>query len=200
MFIFFACRYGPPGTGKTLLAKAVATESEANFMAVSIPELIKGEVGESEKAIARVFKTASKCSPCIIFLDELEAIFGTRESSGGLGKQVRMSFLRNGEGERESKCWHRHRCCVNNLLRKTNSYYCGICTSSLFRNFSWKWTVVPAAWSSWRLPIILKQSITLFCDQVQGLLASSIRAPNLTLMSSETNIFFFCLVWTLCTI
>lgn len=89
--IFFY-RYGPPGTGKTLLAKAVATESEANFMAVSIPELIKGEVGESEKAIAKVFKTASKCSPCIVFLDELEAIFGTRESSGGLGKQVRMLF------------------------------------------------------------------------------------------------------------
>jgi transitional endoplasmic reticulum ATPase len=58
-------------------------------MAVSIPELIKGEVGESEKAIAKVFKTASKCSPCIVFLDELEAIFGTRDSSGGLGKQVR---------------------------------------------------------------------------------------------------------------
>lgn len=87
-------RYGPPGTGKTLLAKAVATESEANFMAVSIPELIKGEVGESEKAIAKVFKTASKCSPCIVFLDELEAIFGTRESSGGLGKQVRKPSYR----------------------------------------------------------------------------------------------------------
>ncbi|KAF9900727.1 spermatogenesis associated protein 5 [Linnemannia zychae] len=84
----FLCRYGPPGTGKTLLAKAVATESEANFMAVSIPELIKGEVGESEKAISKVFKAASRCSPCIIFLDELEALFGTRESSGGLGKQV----------------------------------------------------------------------------------------------------------------
>ncbi|KAF9097370.1 hypothetical protein BGX23_009073 [Mortierella sp. AD031] len=85
--------YGPPGTGKTLLAKAVATESEANFMAVSIPELIKGEVGESEKAIARVFKTASKCSPCIVFLDELEAIFGARESSGGLGKQLISQLL-----------------------------------------------------------------------------------------------------------
>ncbi|KAG0041618.1 spermatogenesis associated protein 5 [Gryganskiella cystojenkinii] len=80
--------YGPPGTGKTLLAKAVATESEANFMAVSIPDLVKGEVGESEKAIAKVFKTASRCSPCIVFLDELEAIFGMRESSGGLGKQA----------------------------------------------------------------------------------------------------------------
>ncbi|KAF9427684.1 hypothetical protein BGZ94_004394 [Podila epigama] len=67
--------YGPPGTGKTMLAKAVATESEANFIALSIPELVKGEVGESEKAIARIFKTATRCSPCIVFLDELEAIF-----------------------------------------------------------------------------------------------------------------------------
>ncbi|KAG0310436.1 hypothetical protein BGZ97_012566, partial [Linnemannia gamsii] len=90
--------YGPPGTGKTLLAKAVATESEANFMAVSIPELIKGEVGESEKAIAKVFKTASKCSPCIVFLDELEAIFGTRDSSGGLGKQLISQLLLEMDG------------------------------------------------------------------------------------------------------
>ncbi|KAG0227814.1 hypothetical protein BGX31_006843 [Mortierella sp. GBA43] len=85
--------YGPPGTGKTLLAKAVATESEANFMAVSIPDLIKGEVGESEKAIAKVFKMATRCSPCIVFLDELEAIFGSRDSSGGLGKQLISQLL-----------------------------------------------------------------------------------------------------------
>ncbi|KAF9376493.1 hypothetical protein CPB97_010762 [Podila verticillata] len=85
--------YGAPGTGKTLLAKAVATESEANFMAVSIPDLIKGEVGESEKAIAKIFKTATRCSPCIVFLDELEAIFGSRESSGGLGKQLISQLL-----------------------------------------------------------------------------------------------------------
>ncbi|KAK3817567.1 MAG: P-loop containing nucleoside triphosphate hydrolase protein [Benniella sp.] len=85
--------YGPPGTGKTLLAKAVATESEANFMAVSIPDLIKGEVGESEKAIAKVFKMATRCSPCIVFLDELEAIFGSRASSGGLGKQLISQLL-----------------------------------------------------------------------------------------------------------
>ncbi|KAF8977954.1 hypothetical protein BGZ46_006984 [Entomortierella lignicola] len=85
--------YGPPGTGKTLLAKAVATESEANFMAISIPDLIKGEVGESEKAIAKIFKMANRCSPCIVFLDELEAIFGTRESSGGLGKQLISQLL-----------------------------------------------------------------------------------------------------------
>ncbi|KAG0034061.1 hypothetical protein BGZ82_005877 [Podila clonocystis] len=90
--------YGPPGTGKTLLAKAVATESEANFMAVSIPDLIKGEVGESEKAIAKIFKTATRCSPCIVFLDELEAIFGSRESSGGLGKQLLMEMDSCGKG------------------------------------------------------------------------------------------------------
>ncbi|KAF9914903.1 AAA ATPase, CDC48 sub [Lobosporangium transversale] len=90
--------YGPPGTGKTMLAKAVATESEANFMAVVVPDLIKGEVGESEKAIAKVFKMATRCSPCIIFLDELEAIFGARESSGGLGKQLLLEMDNCGEG------------------------------------------------------------------------------------------------------
>ncbi|KAF9413232.1 hypothetical protein BGZ76_005055, partial [Entomortierella beljakovae] len=90
--------YGPPGTGKTLLAKAVATESEANFMAISIPDLIKGEVGESEKAIAKIFKMANKCTPCILFLDELEAIFGTRESSGGLGKQLISQLLLEMDG------------------------------------------------------------------------------------------------------
>ncbi|KAL7330496.1 hypothetical protein PS15p_205430 [Mucor circinelloides] len=80
--------FGPPGTGKTLLAKAVATESSANFLPVSIPDLIKGEVGESEKAVSRIFQTAIRCSPCVIFLDELEAIFSSRESSGDVGRKV----------------------------------------------------------------------------------------------------------------
>jgi len=85
--------YGPPGTGKTLLAKAVATESSAHFMPISIPELIKSEVGESEKAIANVFRIAIRCCPCIIFLDELEAMFGNRESSGDLGKKLISQLL-----------------------------------------------------------------------------------------------------------
>ncbi|GBB85947.1 hypothetical protein RclHR1_12390009 [Rhizophagus clarus] len=85
--------YGPPGTGKTLLAKAVATESSAHFMPISIPELIKSEVGESEKAIANVFRIAIRCCPCIIFLDELEAMFGNRESSGSLGKKLISQLL-----------------------------------------------------------------------------------------------------------
>lgn len=84
--------FGPPGTGKTLLAKAVATESSANFLPVSIPDLIKGEVGESEKAVSRIFQTAIRCSPCVIFLDELEAIFSSRESAGDVGRKVRILF------------------------------------------------------------------------------------------------------------
>ncbi|KAI8986554.1 P-loop containing nucleoside triphosphate hydrolase protein, partial [Pilobolus umbonatus] len=83
--------YGPPGTGKTMLAKAVATESAANFLAIRIPDLIKGEVGESEKAVSKIFQTAIRCSPCVIFLDELEAIFASRESSGDVGRKVLIS-------------------------------------------------------------------------------------------------------------
>ena len=70
--------FGPPGTGKTLLARAVATESGATFLAVSITDLIKGHVGESEKAIRSLFLSARRCSPSVVFLDELEALFGQR--------------------------------------------------------------------------------------------------------------------------
>ncbi|RKP05627.1 P-loop containing nucleoside triphosphate hydrolase protein [Thamnocephalis sphaerospora] len=80
--------YGPPGTGKTLLAKAVATESAANFISVSIPELIKGEVGESEKALKEIFHSAQQSAPCVVFLDELDAIFGSRDASGEVGQQL----------------------------------------------------------------------------------------------------------------
>ena len=76
--------YGPPGTGKTLLAKAVATEAEANFIAVRGPELISKWVGESEKGIRKVFKRARQVAPSIIFFDEIDAIAGTRgEECGG---------------------------------------------------------------------------------------------------------------------
>ncbi|KAJ2355539.1 hypothetical protein GGF43_002625 [Coemansia sp. RSA 2618] len=79
--------HGPPGTGKTMLAKAAAHHVSANFIAVAIPDLIKGEIGESEKALARVFETARR-GPSIVFLDEVEAIFGSRESSGEVGKKL----------------------------------------------------------------------------------------------------------------
>ncbi|MBI2134753.1 CDC48 family AAA ATPase [Candidatus Woesearchaeota archaeon] len=66
--------YGAPGTGKTLLAKAVANESQANFILVKGPELLSKWVGESEKAVREVFKKARQVSPCIIFFDELDSL------------------------------------------------------------------------------------------------------------------------------
>ncbi len=70
--------FGPPGTGKTLLAKAVATESEANFIAVKGPELLNKYVGESEKSMREIFRKARQAAPCIIFMDELDAIVPMR--------------------------------------------------------------------------------------------------------------------------
>ncbi len=75
--------YGPPGTGKTLLAKAVATESAANFISVRGPQLLSKWVGESEKAIREVFKKARQVAPSIIFLDELDAIAPVRGTEFG---------------------------------------------------------------------------------------------------------------------
>ena len=66
--------YGPPGTGKTLLAKAVANESEANFILVKGPELLSKWVGESEKAVREIFKKARQVSPTIIFFDEVDSL------------------------------------------------------------------------------------------------------------------------------
>ncbi len=73
--------YGPPGTGKTLLAKAVANESQANFISIKGPEFLSKWVGESEKAVRETFRKARAASPSIIFLDELDAVVPTR----GLG-------------------------------------------------------------------------------------------------------------------
>lgn len=70
--------YGLPGTGKTLLAKALAHESEANFIAIKGPELISKWVGESEKAVRETFRKARQAAPCIIFMDEIDAIAPTR--------------------------------------------------------------------------------------------------------------------------
>ncbi|MCK5292626.1 MAG: CDC48 family AAA ATPase [Thermoplasmata archaeon] len=73
--------YGPPGTGKTLLAKAVATEAESNFISVKGPEFLSKWVGESEKAVRETFRKAKQASPCVIFLDELDAIAPVRGSN-----------------------------------------------------------------------------------------------------------------------
>ena len=66
--------YGPPGTGKTMLAKAIANESNANFLSIKGPEVFSKWVGESEKALRNLFKKAKQSSPSIIFLDEIDAL------------------------------------------------------------------------------------------------------------------------------
>lgn len=70
--------YGPPGTGKTLLAKAVAKESEANFIQVKGPSLLSMWVGKSEEGIRKIFNRARQVSPCIIFFDEIDSLAGKR--------------------------------------------------------------------------------------------------------------------------
>ena len=82
--------YGPPGVGKTLLAKAVATESKANFISVKGPEVLSKWVGESEKAIREIFKKAKQVAPCIVFLDEIDSIAPRRGSLGDSGVTERM--------------------------------------------------------------------------------------------------------------
>lgn len=70
--------YGPPGTGKTLLARAVATESQSNFISVKGPEFLSKWVGESEKAVRETFRKARQAAPCVIFLDEIDSIAPVR--------------------------------------------------------------------------------------------------------------------------
>ena len=74
--------HGPSGTGKTLLAKAVATESEANFVSVRGPELLSKWVGESERGIREIFRRARQAAPCVIFFDEIDSIAPIRGAGG----------------------------------------------------------------------------------------------------------------------
>jgi transitional endoplasmic reticulum ATPase len=74
--------YGPPGCGKTLIAKAVASESEANFISVNGPELLSKWVGESEKAVREIFRKARQVAPVVVFFDELDSL-ATRRGLGG---------------------------------------------------------------------------------------------------------------------
>ncbi|MFH1630593.1 MAG: CDC48 family AAA ATPase, partial [Pseudomonadota bacterium] len=97
--------HGPPGTGKTLLAKAVASESEVNFISVKGPELLSKWVGESEKGIREVFKKARQASPCIIFFDEIDSVVPRRgsEAASHVVDRVISQFLSEMDGIEELK-------------------------------------------------------------------------------------------------
>lgn len=96
--------YGPPGCGKTLLAKAIAQESGANFISIKGPELLDKYVGESERAVRRVFDRARGSSPCLIFFDELDSLCPRRGQSGegpssnGVGERVVNQLLTEMDG------------------------------------------------------------------------------------------------------
>lgn len=86
--------YGPPGTGKTLLAKAVAGETNANFISISGPEIMGKYYGESEERIREIFKQAEETSPSIIFIDEIDSIAPKREEvSGEVEKRIVSQLL-----------------------------------------------------------------------------------------------------------
>ncbi|MDR3102565.1 MAG: CDC48 family AAA ATPase [Methanocalculaceae archaeon] len=98
--------FGPPGTGKTLLAKAVANESECNFIAVKGPELMSKWVGESEKGVREIFRKAKLASPSIIFFDEIDSVVprrGSYEGSAHVTESVVSQFLTELDGLEELK-------------------------------------------------------------------------------------------------
>ena len=93
--------YGPPGSGKTMLARAVATESESNFISIKGPEVFSKWVGESEKAIREVFRKARMAAPAVIFLDEIDSLTprrGMGMSDSGVSERVISQLLTEMDG------------------------------------------------------------------------------------------------------
>ncbi len=93
--------YGPPGCGKTLLARAVSTESEANFISIKGPEVFSKWVGESEKAIREVFRKARMAAPAVVFLDEMDSLAprrGSGMSDSGVSERVISQLLTEMDG------------------------------------------------------------------------------------------------------
>jgi transitional endoplasmic reticulum ATPase len=96
--------HGPPGTGKTLLAKALARQSEANFIAVKGPQLLNMYVGESERAVREVFRKARQAAPCIIFFDEIDSLAPVRgQGDSGAAERVVAQLLAELDGIEELK-------------------------------------------------------------------------------------------------
>lgn len=97
---------GAPGCGKTLLAKALANESQVNFLSVKGPALMSKYVGESERGVREMFRTARQAAPCIIFLDETEALLPARGAGGAdshVSERVLSQFLAEMDGIEELK-------------------------------------------------------------------------------------------------
>lgn len=94
---------GPPGCSKTLLAKAVATETGMNFVSIRGSEVLSAFVGESEKAIVRLFACARQMAPCVLFLDEADGLLSRRDEEDGdaLGRRVLAQFLSEMDGIRD---------------------------------------------------------------------------------------------------
>jgi len=97
--------YGPPGTGKTLIAKAIAHETQSNFISIKGPELLSRFVGESERGIREIFKKARQAVPCIIFFDEIDAIAPVRggRNDNGVTERVIAQLLTEMDGLEELK-------------------------------------------------------------------------------------------------
>jgi transitional endoplasmic reticulum ATPase len=97
--------YGPPGTGKTLLVRALATESELNFISIKGPELLSKWVGESERAVREIFRKARQASPSLIFFDELDSVVPARGSGteSHVTERVVSQFLTELDGLVELK-------------------------------------------------------------------------------------------------
>ena len=96
----------PPGCGKTLLAKAIATESNVNFISVKGPSLLSKYIGESEKGVREIFRKARQAAPCIIFFDEIDALVPTRgegTSDSHVSERVLSQFLVELDGIEELK-------------------------------------------------------------------------------------------------
>ncbi|EGF83422.1 hypothetical protein BATDEDRAFT_18530 [Batrachochytrium dendrobatidis JAM81] len=92
--------FGPPGTGKTMLAKAVAKSSGAKFMNVALSNVLDKYVGEGEKNVRAVFTLARKLAPCVVFLDEVDALFAARRNDGSSSsrREIMNEFMAEWDG------------------------------------------------------------------------------------------------------
>lgn len=100
--------FGPPGTGKTMLGKAVATEAGANFINVSMSSIASKYIGEAEKYVKAIFSLASKISPAVIFVDEVDSLLGKRERQGEheVLRTMKNEFMVNWDGLRTKEGEH----------------------------------------------------------------------------------------------